>query len=419
MILKNCMIIQDNGELLKQDIEITDGIISSISDVISGSELIDLCGKLLMPGLIDVHVHLREPGYESKETIKSGSLAGAMGGFTTICAMPNTNPVVDTGETLDKINSIIKKDALVHVHQFAAITQGLTSDDLVDIEGMDAIGYSNDGRGIQSSATMLKAMRALKKHNKILIAHTEDDDILFSGVMHEGIRNKELGLPGILSAVESSQIARDLVLAHESKVKYHVCHVSSKESVAMIGFAKQIGVDVSCEVSPHHLLLNEMDVLSDDSVHKMNPPLRSLEDQNALLEGLKSGAIDMIATDHAPHTEEEKKGGFMNTPFGIIGLELAFPLLYTKLVLEDKLSLKDLKQFMVLNPKERFELKGSDILVGSPADLAVFDLDTERIVSKSLLGSKSSNTPFMGEALKGFCVMTLVDGKIVYQGEQI
>lgn len=419
MILKNASILQDDGTLLIQDIEIEKNSIKTINTSIRGNHEIDLKGKLVMPGLIDVHVHLREPGFEDKETIQTGSLAAAMGGFTTICAMPNTNPAVDTKETLDLINTIIQQDAIVNVHQFAAITKDLVSDELVDIEGMDALAYSNDGKGIQTSSTMLKAMRELKKYNKILIAHTEDEDILFDGVMHEGKRNKELGLPGILSAVESAQIARDLVLAYETGVKYHVCHVSSKESVAMIRFAKSMGVDVTCEVTPHHLLMNEDDVLEDRSIFKMNPPLRSKEDQEALLEGLLDGSIDMIATDHAPHTDKEKDSSFIDSPFGIIGSELAFPLLYTKLVLENKLSLNDLKQALCINPATRFEIESSDVKENSIANLAVFDLDREATVTREKLGSKASNTPFMNTALKGFCAMTIVKGQIVWQGDNV
>lgn len=419
MILKNASILQEDGTLLIQDIQIENNKIKTIANSISGKNEIDLKGKLLMPGLVDVHVHLREPGFEDKETIKTGSLAAAMGGFTTICAMPNTKPSVDNKETLDKIKTIIKEDALVQVHQLSAITKNLESDELVDIENMNALAYSNDGKGIQSTSTMLKAMRELKKNNKILIAHTEDESILYGGVMHEGKRNIDLKLPGILSAVESAQIARDLVLAHETGVKYHVCHLSSKESVAMIRFAKTMGVDVSCEVTPHHLLMNENDVLEDNSIYKMNPPLRSKKDQEALLQGLLDGTIDMIATDHAPHTDEEKKAGFVNSPFGIIGSELAFPLLYTKLVLKNKLTLKKLKETLSTNPTTRFGIHGNDIKENSRADLAIFDLESEETVTRNKLGSKSSNTPFMDTSLKGFCVMTIVNGKIVWQGDNL
>lgn len=419
MILKNALIIQEDGRLLKQDIEIKSQIITKVQKTINGSNQIDLKGKLVMPGLIDVHVHLREPGFEDKETIKSGSLAAAKGGFTTICAMPNTNPTVDSLATFNEVNNIIKNDALVNVYQFAAITKGLVSDELVDIEGIDALGYSNDGKGIQSSATMLNAMRALKRFNKILIAHTEDEELLFDGVMHEGKRNKELGLPGILSEVESSQVARDLMLAYKTKVKYHICHVSSKESVAIIKFAKAMGVDVSAEVTPHHLLLNEMDILENNSMYKMNPPLRSKADQRALLAALKDGTIDMIASDHAPHTALEKAGGFIGTSFGIIGSELAFPLLYTHLVLKNKLSLKDLKEFLHINPSKRFKLPSTKIKENQIANLAVFDLEKEEIVNKSHLGSKASNTPFMHAKLKGFCVLTIVKGKIIWKRDKL
>lgn len=418
MILKNALMIQSNGSLLKKDIKILNKKIVKIADKLYGDHEIDLQGKLVMPGLVDVHVHLREPGFTDKETIKTGTLAAAMGGYTTVCAMPNTNPPVDSIETLNQIKLIIEKDALVNVYQYAAITKGLTSNELVDIKGMDAFAYSNDGKGIQSSATMLEAMRELKKYNKILVAHTEDEELVFGGVMHEGERNKELGLPGMLSVVESAQIARDLALAYQTKVKYHICHVSSKESLEMIKFAKDRGVDVSCEVSAHHLLLNEHDIVSDDAVYKMHPPLRSREDQKALLKGIQNGTIDMIASDHAPHTDEEKSRGFLGSPFGIIGSELTFPLLYTKLVLTNKLTLQDLVELMCVQPAQRFNLPTTEIVEGNTANLSVFDLETEESVTKNKLGSKSSNTPFMNEKLKGFCTMTLVNGAIVWQSRR-
>ncbi|CAM3678368.1 dihydroorotase [Erysipelothrix urinaevulpis] len=415
MILKNANILSKEGHLQQTDLKIEAGIITEISTELSGEDEIDLQGQLLLPGLIDVHVHLREPGFEHKETIKTGSEAAMRGGFTKIMAMPNTSPSVDNKETLDKINDIIKRDAKIHVHQIAAITKDLVSDELVDIKAMGAIAYSNDGKGVQRSSTMLEAMRELAKNDKILIAHTEDEDILNEGVMHEGLRNQELGLPGILSSVESSQIARDLVLAHQTGAKYHVCHVSTKESVAMIRFAKQMGVDVTCEVTPHHLVLNEWDVLENDSKYKMNPPLRSRDDQASLLEGLLDGTIDMIATDHAPHAQNEKQGGFIDTPFGIIGSEIAFPLLYTKMVKTNQLSLLDLYETMYRKPSERFGFETTGITVGAKADLAVFDLDTAETFGPDHIASKSSNTPFLNEVLQGYCTMTFVKGERVWQ----
>lgn len=415
MILKNARYLDETGKIIENDIEIKNKRIVRIAKDLSGDEIIDLESKFLMPGLIDVHVHLREPGYEDKETIKSGSLAAARGGFTRICAMPNTNPVIDSVEKLREVEKIIEKDACVKVHQIAAIHKDLTSSELVDIKAMDAIAYSNDGKGVQSSDDMYWAMKELRKHNKMLIAHTEDESLLFDGVMHEGIKNKELGLKGIMSAVESVQLARDILLANETGVAYHICHVSTKESVELIRMAHRLNIDVSAEVTAHHLLLSEMDVLEDDAVYKMNPPLRGLEDQRALLSAVQDRSIAIIASDHAPHTKEEKSHGFNGSPFGIIGSELTFPLLYTHLVLENKLTLFDLQELMSINPAKRFNFENSFIKEGMLADLAVFDLKSRRKSCLDDLASKSQNTPFLNQELQGYCDMTLVDGKIVWR----
>lgn len=415
-LIKNANIIVKDNELKNVNVLIEDTIIVSLDTEVKEADLvIDLKGKLLLPGLVDVHVHLREPGFTHKETIKTGSEAAAKGGFTTICAMPNTNPVPDTKEKYDAILDIIDKDACVHVLQYAPITKELRSDELVDMKAINAFAYTNDGVGVQTAGTMYQAMLEAKKVNKPIIAHTEDESILYGGVMHEGIRNKELGLKGILSAVESSQIARDVILAYETGVHYHVCHVSSKESVAALKMGKSIGAHVTSEVSPHHLLMDETDIEGDSGAFKMNPPLRARADREALIQALIDGDIEMIATDHAPHTQEEKSSGF-DGPFGIIGLETAFPLLYTEFVFNKKrFTLENLQNWMSIKPKILFNLEGNFMNVGDVADFAAFDLNDEVKIDETFMRSKSSNTPFMNRTVKGHCIFTMVAGNVVYQ----
>lgn len=406
-----------NNELEPISLTIEHGIITGINDQEVCDETIDLKGMLITPGLVDIHTHLREPGFTDKETIKTGSRAAARGGVTTICAMPNTNPVPDTLEKFAAINEIIKKDASVHVYQYAPITDGLRSDTLVDMKAINAFAYTNDGVGVQSAGVMYEAMVMAKSIDKAIVAHTEDDSLLYGGVMHEGIRNKELGLPGIMGIVESSQIVRDILLAKETGVHYHVCHVSSKESVAAIRWGKSLGVNVSAEVSPHHLILNEMDVKCDDSTFKMNPPLRSKEDQQALIEGVLDGTIEVIATDHAPHTKEEKTGGFMNTPFGIVGIETSFALIYTHFVKTKIFTLEHVIKLMSSTPAQLFKLPHATLEIGSRADLAIFNIENEVVIDPLEYQSKSMNTPFNGAKVLGMCALTLVDGVIVYKEE--
>src|SRR5699024_3758385 len=298
---------------------------------------------------------------------------------------------------------------------YAPITQKLVSGELVDFKEINAFAYTNDGVGVQTASVMYEAMLEAQKNNKSIVAHTEDNSLLYGGVMHEGNKNKELGLKGIISATESSQIARDVILAQETKAHYHVCHVSSKESVAAIKMGKAIGANVTSEVSPHHLLLCEEDIKENNGVYKMNPPLRSREDKEALIQALLDGDIEIIATDHAPHTSEEKALGF-DGPFGIIGLETAFPLLYTEFIKKQKIfTLEQLQNWMSIKPKELFNLQGNFMKIGDLADFAVFDLDKEVVIDESFIHSKSSNTPFMNQRVKGACVLTMVEGQIVYQ----
>lgn len=421
LLIKNASIIKDNQQFDSVDIYVADKKIQAISHAIDKQAdlTVDAKGKLVTPGLIDVHVHLREPGYEYKETIESGTKAAARGGFTTICAMPNVAPEPDTVENLNKIMAIVSKDAFIKVKQYVPITKGLTSEELTDQKALldaGAFAFTNDGVGVQTAGTMYKAMQEAAHLGTTIVAHTEDDSLLFGGgVMHEGKRNKELNLPGMLQLTESTQIARDVLLAEATGAHYHICHVSSKESVRVIRDAKKAGINVTAEVSPHHLLLSEEDIPGDTSQYKMNPPLRSKEDQRALLEALIDGTIDMIATDHAPHSDEEKNGSMIDSPFGIVGSETAFSLLYTYLVKTGKISLKKLVDSLTLSPSQVFNFNEGVLEAGAPADLACFDLENETVIRKEDFQSKASNTPFLGWKVTGSTVFTIVDGQVIYQ----
>lgn len=421
LIITNGKQVTAGNELKTIHLKIEDQKIVEVSDTMNFSvneadQVIDVKGQLVTPALTDVHVHFREPGFEAKETILTGSQAAARGGFYRVAAMPNLNPAPDTPENLKLIQDLIDRDAVIDVLQYAPITKNLRSDELVDMENMtSAFAFTNDGFGVQTAGVMYQAMKEAARLNKAIVAHTEDESLLFGGVMHEGIKNKELGLPGILNATESSQIARDIHLAEETGVHYHVCHVSTKASVAAIRDGKARGVNVTAEVAPHHLILNELDIPGDNAIFKMNPPLRSQEDQAALLEGLLDGTIDMIATDHAPHTSEEKAKGFMNSPFGIVGIETAFAMMYTHFVKTGIMSLEFLIEKMAIAPNQIFKLQIPQVSVGAPANLAVFDLDTAYTIDPKDYLSKSSNTPFNGEEVYGMCGLTIYQGEIVYQ----
>lgn len=373
---------------------------------------------MITPGLVDVHVHLREPGFTYKETIEAGTRSAARGGFTTVCAMPNLNPVPDTAEKLRQVYDIIRKDAVVKVLQYAPITENLRSEKLVDQEALieeGAFAFTNDGVGVQTAGTMYLAMKEAAKNNKALVAHTEDESLLFGGVMHAGKKAEELGLPGILSVTESSQIARDLLLAEATGVHYHVCHVSTKESVRVIRDAKKAGIHVTAEVSPHHLILIDEDIPEDFGFWKMNPPLRGREDREALIEGLLDGTIDCIATDHAPHGLEEKSQSFMKSPFGIVGSETAFQLIYTHFVETGRFTLEQVINWLAVKPAEIFGLNAGTLTVGAPADVAVFDITQTCTIDKEDFLSKGENTPFIGWKVKGETQMTFVNGKLVWQ----
>lgn len=420
-LIKNGQINTRKNMTTPAEIWIEDGRIKAIGTGFSEAEfdeVFDAKGQLITPGLVDVHVHLREPGFTYKETIEAGTRSAARGGFTTVCAMPNLNPVPDTAEKLKQVYDIIRKDAVVKVLQYAPITENLRSEKLVDQEALieeGAFAFTNDGVGVQTAGTMYLAMKEAAKNNKALVAHTEDESLLFGGVMHAGKKAEELGLPGILSVTESSQIARDLLLAEATGVHYHVCHVSTKESVRIIRDAKKAGIHVTAEVSPHHLILIDEDIPEDFGFWKMNPPLRGREDREALIEGLLDGTIDCIATDHAPHGLEEKSQSFMKSPFGIVGSETAFQLIYTHFVETGQFTLEKVINWLAVKPAEIFGLNAGTLTVGAPADVAIFDITKTCTIDKEDFLSKGENTPFIGWKVKGETQMTFVNGKLVWQ----
>ena len=419
LLLKNGKIATGN-ELQQLDVLIDGKNIVKIAPSIdnSSAQVVDLQGKLIAPGLIDVHVHLREPGHTRKETIATGTEAAARGGYTTIAAMPNTSPVPDSLEHVTLIEGLIEKDAKIRVLPYASITINEAGKDLIDLESVAAttiIGYTDDGKGVQEAGMMYLAMKRAAAVNKPVVAHCEDDSLLFDGYLHAGEYAAANGHRGILSASESVHIARDIMLAQATGVHYHVCHISTKESVALVRLGKSLGINVTAEVSPHHLLLADVDIKNDDTNYKMNPPLRSVEDREALVEGLLDGTIDIIATDHAPHTEEEKSWGMEKAPMGIVGLETAFPLLYTYFVKTGKLTLEQLVGKMSTKPAEIFQLPYGKLAEGAVADLAIIDLDKEMAIDPDTFKSLGKNTPFIGWKVAGWPVMTIFEGEIVYK----
>ncbi len=375
--------------------------------------LLPLSGSFtVFPGFCDVHVHFREPGFSYKETILSGSLAAARGGYSAVCAMPNLNPVPDSAANLERELEIIRRDAQVRVYPYGALTAGEKGQVLADLAAMapKAIAFSDDGKGIQSESMMRAAMEETKRLGKVLAAHCEDEALLRGGYIHDGAYARAHGHRGIRSESEWGPIQRDLRLARETGCAYHVCHVSAKESVALIREAKKEGVDVTCETAPHYLLLSDMD-LREEGRFKMNPPLRSEADREALLEGLLDGTVDMIATDHAPHSAEEKARGLEGSPFGIVGLETAFPLLWTKLVRPGILPLEKLLDALTVKPRRRFGIPLED-------DCTVWDLEREFTVDPGEFLSKGKATPFAGEKLLGRCLLTVSAGRTAYPARE-
>ena len=424
ILLKNGRQINESNELVAVDLLVKDGIIIEMNECIENTEaqVYDLAGKLVSPGLIDVHVHLREPGYERKETIETGTKAAARGGYTTIAAMANTIPVPDSMESVTYIEGLLQQSAQVRVFPYAAITLGERGQEIVDVEALSEtsiLGFSDDGRGIQEAGVMYQAMQRAKAVNKPIVAHCEDDSLLFGGYLHDGEYAKANGHRGILSVSESAQIARDIMLAQATGVHYHICHISTKESVELVRFAKAQGINVTAEVSPHHLILCDTDIVNDDPNFKMNPPLRADADRIACVQGLLDGTIDVIATDHAPHHEDEKAWGIETAPFGIVGLETAFPLMYTTFVKTGKMTLKQLIDCMSTKPATIFNLPYGKLEVGAVADITIIDLDKEMEIDSTQFLSKGKNTPFNGYRVAGWPVMTLVGGKVAYKDGQM
>ena len=376
----------------------------------------EIDGKVILPGLADAHVHLREPGFFYKESIATGSESGARAGYTALFAMPNLNPVPDSLSHLREEQDAISRTAKTGVYPYAALTVGERGEELSAIEEIapHVIGFSDDGRGVQSEALMREAMLRVKACGKVIAAHCEVNDLLRGGYIHDGAYARTHGHKGICSESEWKMVERDVALAEETGVSYHVCHVSAKESVEIIRRAKARGVDVTCETAPHYLLLTEDD-LEEDGRFKMNPPIRTAEDRAALVEGLADGTVDMVATDHAPHSDEEKSRGLAGSLMGVIGLEFAFPVLYTGLVATGRISLHRLVEAMSAAPLARFGLPGGDIRDGAPADLAVFDLSREWTVRGRDSASKGSSTPFEGMKVRSKNTMTILNGEIIWK----
>ncbi len=413
-ILKNGMVFM-NGEFVKTDLAILNGKVtfSSLND--NSLSQIDCLNKYIFPGFVDVHVHLREPGFSYKETIKTGTEAGARAGYSAVFSMPNLNPVPDKRENLQIQCDIIKKDALINVYPYGSITVGQKGEQLSDFVGMSdlAVAFTDDGRGVQSDDMMKEAMLIAKSLNKPIVAHCEVNSLLNGGYIHDGEYARLNGHKGICSESEYKQIERDIELVKETGVKYHVCHVSAKESVSAIRKARAEGVDITAETAPHYLVFCDED-LQDAGNFKMNPPIRAKADQSALIEGVKDGTISMIATDHAPHSEEEKNKGLKGSLNGIVGLETAFPSLYTKLVRTGVITLEKLVELMSVAPSKRFGLD-IEIAEGKPANLCVFDLEKKYVVNPNEFKSKGKSSPFTGMEVYGECVLNIVNGKKVWE----
>ena len=412
------------GELATAHIRVEDGAIAAIErggePDTAGAEVIDASGLLVSAGFIDMHVHLRDPGFTHKEDIASGTRSAARGGFTTIACMPNTRPVTDTPETVRYILDKAAREGVVNVLPIAAITKNELGRELTDFAALKeagAIGFSDDGVGVQNAQMMKEAMLRARELDLPIIAHCEDDSLVQGAWVTEGEFSRRHGLKGIPNESEAIHVGRDVLLAEATGAHYHVCHVSTEQSVRLIRLAKSIGVRVTAEVCPHHLVLSDEDIPGMDPNWKMNPPLRTPRDVQAVIEALEDGTIDMIVTDHAPHAEEEKAKGVDLAPFGIVGFETAFPLLYTKFVKTGRWSLGFLLRRMTSDPARVFGLKAGRLEAGAPADLTLIDLSSEQTVDPASFKSKSRNTPFAGWRLQGWPVRTIVAGRTVWQAD--
>ncbi len=416
MLFKGALVFQD-AKLHKKDVLISEGLVKSIATSLEcpEAEIIDATDCVLTPGFVDVHVHFREPGFEYKETIETGSKAAARGGYTTVCTMPNLNPVPDSPEHIAQQLAAIKDSAVIEVLPYAAITVGRAGKQLCDFAALkdSCFALTDDGSGVQSDEMMLEAMKLAVEQDMMIAAHCEDNSLLRGGYIHDGNYCREHGHKGICSESEWGQIARDLKLAEQTGCRYHVCHISTKESVAIIREAKKRGVKVTCETGPHYLTLCDAD-LQEDGRFKMNPPLRAAEDMQALIEGIKDGTIDVIATDHAPHSAEEKSKGLAGSAMGVVGIETAFPVLYTKLVRPGIISLELLLSLMSESPRKTFGLAGG-MVEGAAADLCLIDLNKKYTINPDQFISKGHSTPFEGWEVWGDVLMTLKDGQIVWK----
>ena len=416
-VLENGYVYSD-GAFHKQSVYIADGTVICLGShpEHDGFSAVDCSSYYIFPGFTDVHVHFREPGFSYKETIATGSASAARGGFTDVCTMPNLKPVPDCMSGLEEQLKIIRRDAVINVHPFGTITRGQNGQELSDMEEMAdyVIGYSDDGRGVQGDSMMESAMLKAKSLGKIISAHCEDNSLLFGGYIHDGEYAAVHGHKGICSESEWKQIERDLNLVEKTGCAYHVCHISAKESVELIRQAKKKGLDVTCETAPHYLVMNDM-MLEEDGRFKMNPPIRSEADRQALVAGLLDGTVDMIATDHAPHSAEEKSKGLSGSNMGVVGLETSFSVMYTEFVKTGIMSLEKLIEVMCINPSKRFGIDKS-ISVGDKADLTVFDLESKYNVDPSEFLTKGRATPFDSKEVYGKCMLTLCGGKTAYNG---
>ncbi|MBP3602381.1 MAG: dihydroorotase [Alistipes sp.] len=417
ILLKGGTVVR-NGLIERADVYVVDGKIARVAADIQpaeGDKIYDCTGLTIMSGLVDLHVHLREPGFSSKETIATGTAAAAHGGFTTVCSMPNLAPAPDTMENLQQQLDIIERDAVIKVLPYATITRKRAGDELVNFAELKpyVAGFSDDGTGVQTEEVMRQAMVEAAKTDTIIAAHCEVDELLRGGYIHDGEYAAKNGHRGICSESEWKQVERDIELAAEAGCRYHVCHISTKQTVELIRQAKARGVKITCETGPHYLTMCDMD-LKEEGRFKMNPPIRSAEDRDALIAGLQDGTIDVVATDHAPHTAEEKSRGLERSAMGVVGIETSFAVIYTKLVKAGIISLEKAVEVLAEAPRKIFKL-GGGLKEGEAADIAVFDLEKEFTVDPDTFLSKGRSTPFEGWQLQGECCLTLVDGRVAYE----
>lgn len=402
------------------DILVEDGMIAGVDASISkgDNDIIDAAGCFVMPGLVDLHVHFREPGFEYKETIKTGSMAAAHGGVTTVFPMPNTKPVIDSVDMYDKVQTIIDRDAVVNVHQVASVTlrqQGETPVDVAALKKAGCIAISEDGKSVMNSQVYREAMKAAAAEDVLVMAHCEDKNLVNGGALNEGVASRRYHVNGITNAVEDVIVARDILLSKETGCRLHLCHCSTADSVKLIKAAKDEGLNVTGEVCPHHFMLCDEDIIEDNADYKMNPPLRSRADMEAVREGLRNGTMDVISTDHAPHSAEEKAKPIGAAPFGITGIETSLCLTYTGLVLTGILTPMQMVEKMSYNPAKIAGIDRGTLLPGRPADIIIVNVDDEIVIDRNNFVSKGHNTPFDGYKVKGIVEYTIVGGKIVYK----